>query len=233
MRHKKIMALLTCFCMAAACISVSAADAPAKTITVEGSGNMTIGADQASVNIAIETDASTPQEAAASNASLMTGVRDAVIRAGIEANKIKTSNYMLWPSYQYDKGKSSVSGYRATNSVIVTVNPANKTGDVIDAAIHAGANKINSVTFSMKDTDTYKQQVIRKAINDAKEKADTIAAALDKHVINVLSVSENSVRVTLNRNLMMVRESAVSAETPIEPQDVDIQSDVTVVFEID
>ena len=103
MRHKKIMALLTCFCMAAACISVSAADAPAKTITVEGSGNMTIGADQASVNIAIETDASTPQEAAASNASLMTGVRDAVIRAGIEANKIKTSNYMLWPSYQYDK----------------------------------------------------------------------------------------------------------------------------------
>ncbi len=233
MNCKKWGVLCASAALALSCMTVSAADMPVRSITVQGSGSLSVISDQASVNIGIETQSDTAQKAASDNASVMNAVKNAVIAQGIDDSQIHTSNYGLWPVYRYDKGKAILTGYKADNTLNVTVSPVAKTGSVMDAAVRAGANKINSVSFSLKNQDKYKDDVLRKAVMDARSKADVIASALNKQVVNVISVTEGNVRIMpVGQIRLMASDMAVKESTPIEPQNVDMDSQITVVFEI-
>lgn len=219
--------------LALSCMTASAAEAPVRSITVQGNGSLSVMADQASVDIGIETQAVTAQKASADNANVMTAVKNAIIAQGIDASQIHTSNYGLWPVYQDNKGKTTLTGYRADNTMSVTVSPVSKTGPVMDAAVQAGANKVNSVSFSVKDQDRYKEEVLRKAVADARSKANAIASALNRQVVNVVSVSEGNVQVMpVGQIRLMSADMESKASTPVEPQNVDMNSQITVVFEI-
>ena len=82
----------------------------------------------------------------------------------------------------------------------------------------------------------YKDEALRKATEDAYRKANIIAAALGRNVVNVISASDDHVNVVPYR-MMNVKLAAARAEndaaTPIDAGESKMQGQVTVVFEID
>ena len=156
----------------------------------------------------------------------------------ITKDNIKTTNYNLYPLYnRKDNGRQEITGYSVSNQITVTVDNIDIVGNVIDTAINAGANSVNSVEFSLKDPQSYKDKVLVQAINDAKRKADIIAKTLGKNVVNVVSVNSNNSYIEARTfNSMMYAKAAdsaaVGASSPIQAGDISVKANVSIVFEI-
>ncbi len=125
-----------------------------KTITVTGTGYVYADPDIAKITIGVTTDSDTSTSAMSQNAAQMSAVTSAVKSAGILAKDMQTSGVSINPVYNYNSVKPKITGYTATNSITVTVRDTSKLGPVIDAAYNAGANQINSVSFTLSDDNS-------------------------------------------------------------------------------
>jgi len=106
-------------------------------------------------------------------------------------------------------------------------------GTLIDSAIAAGANRVNSLSFSVKDDSKARAEAIAMATRDARAQADALAAALDVKLGKVLkatTVSEQRpVPIRMGRAMAM----SASVETPVEPGEVTVPATVSLIFEIE
>ncbi|WP_299142604.1 SIMPL domain-containing protein [uncultured Dialister sp.] len=235
--NKKWIACLTAGVIALSCMTAQAEEPARRSISVTGVSEVTAKSDMATVNISVETSSPNAKAAARENANTMTAVRNAVIAAGADASKIETQNYNVYPQQIYDsKGNAKTKEYRCTNTMKIVVSQLSKTGSVMDAAVEAGANRIDSVDFSVSNPQVYKDEALRKASEDAYHKARIIAAALGRNVVNVISASDDNVNVVPYRMMnvkLMAAGRANDETTPIDPGESKMQGRVTVVFEID
>lgn len=185
-------------------------NAKSPTISTSGTATTSVNPDKVSVSIGVETNSTNAKDAAAANAKLMQKVVDAIKALGITDSQIATSYYSIYPIYDkvspvcidiYPqppdcKPRSEVTGYRAVNSLTVTVDAAGSDiGKIIDAAVGAGANSVNSASFFVSDA---KQQEIRDglikmAIDNARSRADKAADAVGMNVTGVQSINLNDV----------------------------------------
>ncbi len=233
---KKLAVALAAGLIACSCMTAQAEDSR-RSITTTGNGVVITQNNRAVMYLAVETMSPDAKQAAQDNANIMTKVKHAVIGAGAAPDKIETDNYTMYPVYEYDKGKVKSRKYEVNNRMKVVVEDLTKAGAVMDAAISAGANRIENIMFTVRNPGKYKDDALREAAQDARRKADIIAASLGKTVTNIISVTDNSVRVSPRNYMMNARmaggnDMAESATTPMEGGDAKVESSVTVVFEI-
>ena len=108
-------------------------------------------------------------------------------------------------------------------------------GIVIDTAINSGASNVDSIEFGLKDSQQYKEKALREAILDAKRKAEVVASTLGKNIVNVVSVNTNNTYIeTRNMNNAMYMKSSadMSASSPVQEGEINVRSNVSVVFEM-
>lgn len=233
---KKLAVALAAGLIACSCMTAQAEDSR-RSITTTGNGVVIAQNNRAVMYLAVETMSPDAKQAAQDNANIMTKVKHAVIGAGAAPDKIETDNYTMYPVYEYDKGKVKSRKYEVNNRMKVVVEDLTKAGAVMDAAISAGANRIENIMFTVRNPGKYKDDALREAAQDARRKADIIAASFGKTVTNIISVTDNSVRVSPRNYMMNARmaggnDMAESATTPMEGGDAKVESSVTVVFEI-
>ena len=233
---KKLAVALAAGLIACSCMTAQAEDSR-RSITTTGNGVVIAQNNRAVMYLAVETMSSDAKQAAQDNANIMTKVKHAVIGAGAAPDKIETDNYTMYPVYEYDKGKVKSRKYEVNNRMKVVVEDLTKAGNVMDAAISAGANRIENIMFTVRNPGKYKDDALREAAQDARRKADIIAASLGKTVTNIISVTDNSVRVSPRNYMMNAKmaggnDMAESVTTPMEGGDAKVESSVTVVFEI-
>lgn len=236
MRKLKITGLMTILCLLISCSMAFAQET--RTISVDGTSVIKAMPDRATVNISIESTAKDAKEASAQNAIVMNKIQKDIMALAITKDNIKTTNYNLYPLYnRKDNGRQEITGYSVSNQITVTVDNIDIVGNVIDTAINAGANSVNSVEFSLKDPQSYKDKVLVQAINDAKRKADIIAKTLGKNVVNVVSVNSNNsyIEARIFNSMMYAKaadSAAVGASSPIQAGDISVKANVSIVFEI-
>ena len=236
MRKLKITGLMTILCLLISCSMAFAQET--RTISVDGTSVIKAMPDRATVNISIESTAKDAKEASAQNAVVMNKIQKDIMALAITKDNIKTTNYNLYPLYNHkDNGSQEITGYNVSNQITVTVDNIDLVGNVIDTAINAGANSVNSIEFSLKDPQSYKDKVLVQAINDARRKADIIAKTLGKNVVNVVSVNSNNSYIEARTfNSMMYAKAADSAaagaSSPIQAGDISVKANVSIVFEI-
>src|SRR5258705_5722418 len=173
----------------------SVANTPAmRTIEVDGSGEARTSPDTADLDLAIDTQAKTAEEAASRNAALAAKVIDALKSKLGEKGKITTGGYALNPEYdQRPNERPTIIGYTAQNTVTVNTGALDLVGALIDSAIAAGANRVNSLNFSIKDDTKPRTEAITIATRDARAQADALASALGVKlgkVVKATTVSE-------------------------------------------
>jgi uncharacterized protein YggE len=141
-------------------------------------------------------------------------------------------SYALYPDYQYPPqgGAPKLVGYTATNLVRVTEDDLTNIGTVLDTATRAGANRIESIRFALKDESTIKSQALRNATLDARQKANTVANTLGLQIARVYSVEEVSRARRPFFELALAKEAAPT--TPILPGMVETSATVALTVEV-
>jgi uncharacterized protein len=149
-----------------------------RTIAVNGTGSVTASPDVAYINIGVHTENADPKEALTSNTSQAQDVVDAIKALGVTAEDIQTSNFNVYPTYEYGPmGETLGSKYVVDNTVYVTVRDLSKLGEMLQAVVSSGANNINGITFDILDKDTLASEARKKAVENARKQAQDIAEA--------------------------------------------------------
>lgn len=219
------------------CATAFAEEIKPPTISVSGEGIVEAQPDRATISVAVITREKNPADVQKSNARVAAAVINSIAAQGIERKNISTGNYNFNPTYRHrDNGKSEIDGYEATNSVTVIVDDLNLVGKIIDAALAHGANRVDSLTFGLRDKNSYQDAALRLAVLDAKHKAEVVANALGKNILGVRSVTINSSSIVPPRNYKLARsmaaEDSANFETPIESGTLQCSASVHVEFEI-
>lgn len=205
-----------------------------RTITVTGNADLKVMPDKASVVVSVENTDRDSKVASLHNAQIMQSIQKAMLGLSITKDKMKTTNYNLYPVYDV-KNNDKITGYTVTNELTVEVDNIESLGNVIDIAIKSGATNIRAVSFGLQNEQGYRDAVLQKAIIDAKNKAQIIASSLNKNVVNIVSVSEGNTYVqpkNVNRAMYMKANDIADESTPIQSGDITIKSNITIVFEI-
>jgi len=223
------------------------------TLSTSGMATTKVKPDKFSVTVGVETNGTTAEEASSRNAELMSKVIEALKSLGVKDNEISTSNYNVYPVYEYRQPAkicpeiypqppyclpgNVLTGYRASNSATITLDAAGDVdaGKVIDSTVKAGANNVNGVYFfiSQDRQQEIRDDLIKDAIANAKHRAQIAANALEMSITGVQSVSLNDVYFPIfyGKNYYggaMASDS--SAPTQIMPGEQDISTTVSVVF---
>ncbi len=155
-----------------------AAPSPTRSLNVNGTGQVYLIPDIAYIYVGVHTERATASEAVAANTAETQKVIAALKDAGIEAKDIKTTNFSIWPNTQYSpEGQQIGVVYVVDNSVYVTVRNLDNLGDLLDAAVSAGANSINSIQFDVADKSQAIKQARDAALENARTQAQELAAA--------------------------------------------------------
>src|SRR4029077_1313894 len=225
---------LTIFAISASAQSVP--NTPAmRTIEVDGSGEARTSPDTADLDLAIDTQAKTAEEAANRNAALAAKVIDALKAKLGDKGKITTGGYSLNPEYdQRPNQKPTIIGYTAQNTVTANTGALDLIGALIDSAISAGANRVNSLSFSVKVHTNPRTEAITIATRDAHAQASALAAALGVKlgkVVKATTISEQ--RPIPMQRAGMGRAMSAKVATPVEPGEVTVPATVSLTFEIE
>ena len=181
-----IFALLLSACAPAA----SSADV--RTLSVSGSGQAFLAPDIAYIYIGIHTEKLTAAEAVAENNSQTEKLIQAIRDFGIDAKDIRTTNFSIWPMDKFDPGSGQPTGektYAVDNTVFVTIRKLDTLGDLLDTAVQAGANTVNSVQFDVANKDEALKQARVDAMKNAEAQAKELADAAGLSLGEVQSIS--------------------------------------------
>jgi len=197
-------------------------------VVTNGTGVIKRAPDRAFVSIAAESRAKTPAEAQKLNADSMSAVLQKVKGLGLPQEAIRTTGYELHPEFDYANNKQTLRGYVARNSVEVRVDEFPKLGDVLDAAVSAGATSISGVRFDLKDRTGAEQAALKAAIADARSQADVAAQAAGVKVERISRLEVNREGMAPPQPRQMFRaEMAASAAPPIAPGELEVRVSVS------
>ena len=188
-------------------------------IAVTGRGEVKVSPDRATIQISVQTRASTAAAAAAENANKQQAVITALRALGLGTDQLSTINYNVYPEQRYEQGKEPVIiAYNVTNTILADVRKLTQVGPVIDAALAHGANMITSLQFYASNTEAARRTAIGTAIEKARADADAAAKAAHGTLGTLLEINIGSYSPPPPRPMMMMaRKDAAQADTPINP----------------
>lgn len=202
------------------------ASADTATISVGASAQVSVTPDRARVTFAIETRADNAAAATSSNADLTAAAIAAVREVAGEAAELSTRRFRVSPEYtRPDRDlPPQISGYAAVNALVVVLESPEEVGRVIDAAVGAGANRIESLSFFAADTRDAYLQALERAVERAMAEAEVMARASGGSLGRVVSLTSNATGAPAIAALEM--QAMARADTPIEVGDQQVGASV-------
>jgi len=212
-----------------------------KTITVTGTAATSISPDIVTLQFGVDSEAKTAQDAISENSQVMDSVVTAVTGLGITKDEISTASFSIYPVYNYSVPdpytgiqKTILTGYKASNTLFVKTNKLSLTGKIIDSAVGAGTNRVDSVSFSLSPTlqQSAQNDLISKAVVDAKSKAEKALDPLGKKIVGVKTVNLSNFNVPPPRPMYYAgaMQNSVAKDTQIFSSDQDVTTTADVTF---
>lgn len=173
-----------------ACGGVPTRQENPRTLNVTGTGMVSITPDIAYISIGVHTEAESASKAVDENNTQTQKVIDSLKKSGVAAEDIRTTNFSIWPNQKYDpQGQPTGTTYAVDNTVYVTVRDLSKMGELLDAAISAGANNIYSVSFDLADKSADTKKARDLAVKNAQDQAAELAATAGVTLGEVQTIS--------------------------------------------
>jgi uncharacterized protein len=206
--------------------------ARASTVTVAGTGTVSAAPDMAEITTGVVTQAPTAAQALAANRQAMERLLQALGALGIAARDIQTTNINVSPLRRQgrDGQPPEITGYEVTNQVRVKVRDVSRLGRVLDQQVGQGANLVYGIHFGQQEPAPLVDEARKRAMSDARRKAELYAAAAALKVGRVVAVQEAGVA---SPRPEMAPRVAMSAAVPVAPGEQEIQASVTVTFTLE
>ena len=207
------------------------------TITVSGTGTVNTLPDEAIIQIAVETSATTAAAALDANSKQTQKVLARLKADGVPDSAVETTNVAVYPNRTYDPktGQETTAGYQATNSVNVTLTDFKVIGPVFAAATEAGANNISGPTWQLSENSQAEAQALTKAAANARAKAEALAAAQGVTVGDVLILNETStspIQPIYNATAGSGATTPSVTPPPVSPQNVEVTANVSITYQL-
>lgn len=174
---------------------------PANTITVSGEGEAVAVPDIATFSFSVVSEKSTVAAAQDDATTKINAVTAYLKDAGVAEKDIQTSNYSVYPQYDWIQaacsggicppGQQRLRGYEVRQTTTVKVRDTAKAGDLLTGVGSKGATEVSGLNFTFDDPDQVEQEAREKAIADAKAKADILTSQLGVRIVRVVSFSES------------------------------------------
>jgi uncharacterized protein YggE len=205
----------------------------ATTLAISADGQSKITPDQATITLGVQVTDATAQAAMRDDAAQMTGVMAALRAAGVPDKDVQTSNISLQAQYTYVQNQPpKLTGYQASNDVVITVEDLAKLGPVIDAVTAGGANQVSGISFALKDPTAAEDQARQAAVKALQAKADLYAQATGYHIVRLVNLTEGAPEQTSPIRPMMMASVRAQAPTPVSAGQLTVDITVSAVYEL-
>lgn len=216
---------------AAAAVQVTS---PGPVVELTVSESVEAAPDLVTVSAGVTTEAPTAVEAMRANAQAMTAVIARIKALGVPERDIQTVGINLGATFDFDQTarRQVFRGYQASNRVSVKLRDIDRTGEVLDALVAAGATDLSGPTWSIADDTAARAQARRQALDTARAQALEYAKASGYSDVRVLEISES---VGAQPPMPFARAAlaeASLASTPTQPGMVEAGVTVRVTYEM-
>ncbi len=220
-------------------LSADAVSQDVPKLTLSASATIMKPSDELQLKIGVVTLGMTAEEALAENNYKMQGVVANLESLNLTKGDYETSHFSINPTYTpYPKNppenwKPSINGYEVTNTILIHTPKLDMAGKIIDMSNRAGANSITDIKFGLRNSRDYWTEALAAAGSNAVKDAQAIAGSTGVRLGRVLSITLNHTQVSSpHLNIASFARSAEAAP-PIEPGEVSITANVTLIYEIE
>jgi hypothetical protein len=172
------------------------------TINVSGYGESFGVPDIATFTFTVSSEKSTVAAAQEEATTKINAVTAYLKAAGVADKDIKTSDYSVYPQYDYKTevcvagsycggGKQVLRGYQVRQTTLIKVRDTAKAGDLLSGVGEKGATEVSGLTFTFDDPEKVQNEARDEAIANAKTKADVLAKQLGVHLVRVVSYNDS------------------------------------------
>jgi hypothetical protein len=195
--------------------------------------------DEAFIDLAVETVGKTAKAAGEDNARKMEAVIAALLKGGLARKDVETRHFAVFPEYTPVERPGQVPqlrGYRVSNTVSAHVRALAQVGPLLDAALAAGANRVDGVRFGLSQPQEVQGRALEDAVARARRSAQVLATALGVKlgpVLDASTVSEPPRFVPFQRLEAARSPAADMASTPIQPEEQKVEARVTLIYAIE
>lgn len=201
-------------------------------ISVTGEGKVKVTPDRAIVNVGVLNTGKDAKEVKALNDETVDKVIKFLKKSGINAADYKTNNVSLYKSYDYEKKKEN---YQANQSISITLKDLSKYDQIMMGLNEAGINSIQGVEFKSSKMEELEGEARKKAMLNAKQKAEDYVSVLGQKVGKALLISDSSQSYypqPMYKNSMMATEATPSGDSQetLAVGELEIKANVSVTF---
>lgn len=198
-------------------------------ITVSADGEVEADPDQAAVDVGVTATGESADAVTDELASGAERLRGAFDDLGIPDENVEEGRYRVHPARE-----RNASGFEGSHSFDVTLTDVDRVGEVIDAAIEAGADDVGRVRFTLQEEtrSTLREDAIDAALENADAEAAHIADNRGVEITGTTNVTTGTVQVHAVRT--EAGDAAGSADgappTEIDSDPVSVTASVTVTY---
>lgn len=153
--------------------------------------------DEASMTVGTQAKAPTATEAVAANKTKTEKLLASIRTAGIRERDIQTQGIQLQPDYRWDnepngRGRQTLVGYVASNSVQIKTRNIDTLTSLLDALTTAGADSVYGPNFGISDPAPLRREARVRAMARGKAEAFEYARNNGYASVRLLSVEEGT-----------------------------------------
>lgn len=203
-------------------------------VSVAGTGRVRRAADTAQATFVVEATRDTAAEARSVAATAAQAVLDALAGAGVAGGDVQTAGIDVSPNWEHQDSGPVRRGFTVSNRIAATVRDLDQVGTVLDAALVSGATGLDGVTFECAEMGPAETEARRLAVEDARARAATIAAAAGMTLGSLVGIAEGGAPIPFPRQEMRMAAMAGDsfALTPVLPGAVEVMVSVTAEWEL-
>ncbi|XEC96255.1 SIMPL domain-containing protein [Paenibacillus tarimensis] len=199
------------------------------SVEVVGEGIVTASPDRAAAVLGAVTEGPVLQTVQAENAAIVMSIINSMLNDGIPRENIQTYDFRIEIQYDYVDGKQIFRGYKVTHLLQITSDRVGQIGMLVDFAVSHGANTVAGVRFTMANPQYFQNQALAIAIQNARNKAATIANTLGV-VLSVAPIQVEELRRPAETVPFQAAALSESAATPIQPGQLTVYGAVRMVY---
>jgi uncharacterized protein YggE len=205
--------------------------------SAEGKAKIAVTPDQAVINLGVTSTQTTVNAAQETVNQTMNGLTQALSDLGIDKKHLQSTNYSVYPNYNWEVTPQRIVGYTINSSLEVTITDFAQINTVIDLATAQGVNQVSNLNFTVSDEKRkqLKAQAREIAIAEAAANAKELARLTNITLGEIVNVweSELGTETSLVYNRALKAESAMSmsdAAATIEAGETDFNYQVTLEY---
>lgn len=211
--------------------------APASTITVTGTGKMDQAPQIATFVTTVSVSDDDKTKATDSVNTKMTDIVNSLKNFGIADSDIQTAQISVYENkgaevMTYPPRPVDVKKWQASNTITVKLKDTSKASALSDLLTRSGATSVSGPNFAINDTSSSDAELLTKAVEDAKSKAEAAAKAGGRTLGKMITLTEGGNNQIYPTYAAFGKGLDSSVPTPVEPGNQTLTKTVTVIYEL-